>query len=79
LASTRGEDDTDDETVQSKSFREDEDEDHAHKQLWLLCVRPEEETSQNELRLSTCCKQGLSCTGRTVSPKPTTKTTKWNP
>lgn len=60
LASARGEDDTDDETVQSKSFREDEDEDHAHKQLWLLCICPEEETSPNKLRMSTYCKQGLN-------------------
>jgi hypothetical protein len=51
LASTRGEDDTHDETVQSKSFREDEDVDHAHKQLWLLCVCPEEKTIENKLRL----------------------------
>lgn len=29
------------ETVQSKSFSKDEDKDHANKELWLLCIGPE--------------------------------------
>jgi hypothetical protein len=47
LASTRGEDDSNNETVQSKGFREDEDQNHPHKQLGLLRVCPEE-TNQNK-------------------------------
>lgn len=49
LASTRREDDTDNETIQSKSFCEDKNQNHAHKQLWLLCVRPGEEINQNKM------------------------------
>jgi hypothetical protein len=46
LAGTGGEDDADDEAVESKSFGEDEDEDHAHKQLWLLRIGPVEEAKK---------------------------------
>ena len=40
LAGTGWKDDADDETVEGKRFGENKDEDHAHKQLWLLSVRP---------------------------------------
>jgi hypothetical protein len=43
LASTGGGDDADDKAIESKSFSKDEDEDHSHEQLWLLCIGPAEE------------------------------------
>jgi hypothetical protein len=46
LASTGGEDDADNEAVESKSFGKDEDEDHAHEQFWLLSVGPAEEAKR---------------------------------
>jgi hypothetical protein len=46
LASTGGEDDADDEAIESKSFGKDEDENHAHKQLWLLSIGPAEEAKR---------------------------------
>ena len=41
LAGARGEQDSNDETVESKSFGEDQDEDHADEQLGLLRVGPD--------------------------------------
>ena len=40
LASTGWKDDANNETIEGKRFGKDKDEDHAHKQLWLLSVRP---------------------------------------
>lgn len=42
LASTGWKDDADDEAVEGKRFGKDKDEDHAHKQLWLLSICPAE-------------------------------------
>lgn len=58
LASTGREDDTDNETVQGKSFRKDKDEDHADEQLWLLRIGPAEDVKEkNQILISTTSKQ----------------------
>ncbi|WVZ02082.1 hypothetical protein V8G54_022888 [Vigna mungo] len=38
LTSTRRQDDTNNETIQGKSFSKDEDENHSNEKLWLLCI-----------------------------------------
>ena len=74
LACTGGEDDADNEAVQSKGFRKDEDEDHAHKQLWLLRVGPAEEAKarQNQIiilqRLLFPIVEGTSRGNRSTNP-----------
>lgn len=41
LTSSRGENDADNETIQRKCFSKNENQNHADKELWLLCVGPE--------------------------------------
>lgn len=42
LAGTGRQDDANDETIEGERLGKDEDEDHAHEQLWLLSVCPVE-------------------------------------
>jgi len=43
LTSTRRQDDTNNETIQGKSFSKNEDENHSNEKLWLLCIGSAEE------------------------------------
>jgi len=38
LASTRRQDNTNNETIEGKSFSKNEDENHSNKKFWLLCI-----------------------------------------
>merc|ERR1719183_1364997 len=47
FAGRRGDDETNDEAIEAQSLCKDEDEDHAHKELWVACIRPHTRVADN--------------------------------